>query len=155
YVLPLVLLTTGYALVQAANNTAVMADVAPDQRGVVSGLLNLSRNLGLITGASAMGAVFAWGAGTADLHAASADAVAAGLRATFTGAAALVGVALGVALLAWWRVVPALHHKPGSDDSAPGPSFLAFPSSARREPACVTTTTPATVSTPTTPTGRC
>ena len=59
YIAPLVVVTAGYALFQAANNTAVMTDVRPDQRGVISGMLNLSRNLGLITGASVMGAVFA------------------------------------------------------------------------------------------------
>lgn len=59
YLAPMVVLTLGYAVFQTANNTAVMLDVAPDQRGVVSGLLNLSRNLGLVTGASALGAVFA------------------------------------------------------------------------------------------------
>eukprot|EP01030_Chromulinospumella_sphaerica_P005292 gene5292-5175_t len=57
YLAPMVVLTLGYAVFQTANNTAVMLDVAPDQRGVVSGLLNLSRNLGLVTGASALGAV--------------------------------------------------------------------------------------------------
>jgi EmrB/QacA subfamily drug resistance transporter len=57
YILPLIAITAGYALFQAANNTQVMTDVRQDQRGVVSGLLNLSRNLGLITGASVMGAV--------------------------------------------------------------------------------------------------
>ena len=67
YIAPLVVITAGYALFQAANNTAVMADIRPDQRGVVSGLLNLSRNLGLITGASAMGAVFALASATTDL----------------------------------------------------------------------------------------
>ena len=36
-----------------------MTDIRPDQRGGISGMLNLSRNLGLITGASVMGAVFA------------------------------------------------------------------------------------------------
>lgn len=61
YVGPLVIVTPGYALFQAANNTAVMADVAAEQRGVIAGLLTLSRNLGLITGASAMGGVFAAG----------------------------------------------------------------------------------------------
>lgn len=61
YVGPLVIVTPGYALFQAANNTAVMADAAAGQRGVISGLLTLSRNLGLITGASAMAAVFAVG----------------------------------------------------------------------------------------------
>ena len=62
YIVPLVVITAGYALFQAANNTAVMTNVRPDQRGVISGMLNLSRNLGLITGASVMGAVFALGA---------------------------------------------------------------------------------------------
>ena len=63
YVVPLVVLTAGYATFQAANNTAVLAAAGPAERGVTSGLLNLSRNLGLITGASAMGAVFASAAG--------------------------------------------------------------------------------------------
>lgn len=61
YVGPLVLVTPGYALFQAANNTAVMSGVAAAQRGVVSGLLTLSRNLGLITGASAMATLYAAG----------------------------------------------------------------------------------------------
>jgi len=46
YVLPLALITAGYAVFQVANNTTVLRDVAADQRGVVSGLLNLSRNRG-------------------------------------------------------------------------------------------------------------
>src|SRR5205823_10892734 len=58
YVAAIAVLTPGYQLFQAANNTAVMTDVRPDQRGVMSGMLSLSRNLGLITGASVMGAVF-------------------------------------------------------------------------------------------------
>ncbi|HEY0838002.1 MAG TPA: MFS transporter, partial [Azospirillum sp.] len=59
YLVPIVVTTAGYALFQTANNTAVMSDIAPDRRGVVSGMLTLSRNLGLVTGASVMGAVFA------------------------------------------------------------------------------------------------
>ena len=98
YVVPLVLLTASYALFQTANNTAVLHGVAAGRRGVVSGLLNLSRNLGLVTGASVMGALFALGAGTTDLAAAPAPAVAAGLRITFATAAALVGLALVLAL---------------------------------------------------------
>ena len=98
YVVPLVLLTAGYALFQAANNTGVMAEVAPDRRGVVSGMLNLSRNLGLVTGASVMGAVFAAASGTMEGAAADPAAVAAGMRTTFGVAAALVGTALAVAV---------------------------------------------------------
>jgi hypothetical protein len=100
YVVPLVVITAGYALFQAANNTAVMAETPPDQRGVGSGLLNLSRNLGLITGASVMGAVFALGSAAPSPIAARPEAVAAGMRLTFGVAAALVVVALAIAAAA-------------------------------------------------------
>jgi len=96
YLAALLVMTVGYATFQPANNTALMVGVVADRRGVVSGLLNLSRNLGLITGASAMGAVFAAAAG--DLaHARAAD-VSRGLHAAFGVATGLVVIALGVAL---------------------------------------------------------
>ena len=97
YVAPLVVITGGYALFQAANNPAVMTNARSDQRGVVSGMLSLSRNLGLITGASVMGTVFAFGSATADIMTARPDAVAAGMRTTFGVAAALIVVALAIA----------------------------------------------------------
>jgi MFS family permease len=99
YVLPLGLATAGYALFQAANNTAVMAEVPAGQRGTVSGLLALARNLGLIAGAWAMGAVFAAAVGTGDVLSAPPEAVAAGMRLTFGAAAALAALALAAA----WR----------------------------------------------------
>jgi EmrB/QacA subfamily drug resistance transporter len=98
YIAPLVVITAGYALFQAANNTAVMADIRPDQRGVISGLLNLSRNLGLITGASAMGTVFALGSAATSMMTARPEAVAAGMRITFAAATVLIVVALAIAL---------------------------------------------------------
>ena len=94
YLAPLVVLTAGYALFQAANNTAVMADVESQQRGVVSGLLGLSRNLGLITGASVMGAVFAFGSASQDILLAQPEAIAQGMRLTFAVAAGLIVIAL-------------------------------------------------------------
>jgi EmrB/QacA subfamily drug resistance transporter len=97
HVAPLVVITAGYALFQAANNTAVMVDVRPDQRGVVSGMLNLSRNLGLITGASAMGAVFALASATTDITTGRPEAVATGMRTTFAFAAMLIVLALAIA----------------------------------------------------------
>jgi MFS family permease len=97
YAAPLVLITAGYALFQAANNTAVMTDISQDQRGVVSGMLNLSRNLGLVTGASVMGAVFALASGVIDITKVEADAVATGMRVTFALAAVLVLGALTIA----------------------------------------------------------
>lgn len=98
YVLPILLLTPGYALFQAANNTQVMSGIAAGQRGVVSGLLNLARNLGLITGASAMGAVFALAVGQG-VATAPASAVAQGMHLSFAVAAGLMGLAL--AAFAW------------------------------------------------------
>ncbi|SFU81002.1 drug resistance transporter, EmrB/QacA subfamily [Polaromonas sp. YR568] len=98
YIAAIAVLTPAYQLFQAANNTAVMADVPPDRRGVVSGMLNLSRNLGLITGASVMGAVFACATAASDITAASPEAVAGGMRATFVLAAVLVVLALVMAL---------------------------------------------------------
>jgi EmrB/QacA subfamily drug resistance transporter len=97
YIAPIVVMTAGYALFQTANNTAVMADIGPNQRGVVSGMLNLSRNLGLITGASVMGGVFALASGTADVTGALPGDVATGMRITFAVAAALVIAGLAVA----------------------------------------------------------
>jgi MFS family permease len=98
YIAPLVVMTSGYALFQTANNTAVMTDIGPDRRGVVSGMLNLSRNLGLVTGASALGAVFALASAATDIATARPDAVAAGLRITFAVSAVLIVVALAIAV---------------------------------------------------------
>ncbi len=98
YVAPLVVITAGFALFQAANNTAVMTNIRADQRAVVSGLLNLSRNLGLITGASVMGAVFALAVDSPNLMTAGPKAVSAGMRSTFVVAAVLVVAALAIAL---------------------------------------------------------
>lgn len=100
YVLPLTVLTGSYAAFQAANNTAVMAGVAGAQRGAVSGLLTLSRNLGLVTGASLMGAVFSLASGSMGPAAAPSTAAAFGMRVTFAVAAALMAAALAVAWLA-------------------------------------------------------
>ncbi|MHC8350450.1 MFS transporter [Pseudomonas sp. RT4P38] len=98
YLLPMVVITLGYALFQTANNTAVMADVQPEQRGVISGMLNLSRNLGLITGAAALGAVFTLASASVDIATARPEAVASGLRITFAVALVLIAVALAIAL---------------------------------------------------------
>ena len=97
YIAPIVVVTAGYGLFQTANNTAVMTDIRPDQRGVISGMLNLSRNLGLITGASVMGAVFALASATIDITTARPEAVATGMRITFAVAAILIVVALAIA----------------------------------------------------------
>ena len=114
YLAPIVLITAGYAFFQTANNTAVMTDITPEQRGVISSLLNLSRNLGLITGASVMGAVFTIASATGDITMAPPEAVATGMRTTFAVAAMLILMALAIAVgtyrhtLRSWIVAPAV-----------------------------------------------
>jgi MFS family permease len=98
YVGGIVVLTVGYALFQAANNTAAMAEIGPDQRGGVSGMLSLSRNLGLVTGASVMAAIFALASGTSDPAVAPPEAIARGMRTTFLVAASILLTALAVAV---------------------------------------------------------
>ncbi|MFC5475668.1 MFS transporter [Paraherbaspirillum soli] len=98
YVTPIVCITASYALFQAANNTAVMSDIRADQRGVISGMLSLSRNLGLITGASAMGAVFALASAATDMAMARPAAIATGMHITFAVAGILIVVALAIAI---------------------------------------------------------
>ncbi|MCP1104029.1 MFS transporter [Serratia nevei] len=89
YVAPIALLTAGYALFQVANNTALMKDLFPERRGLIAGMVNLSRNLGAITGASAMGALFYL---ASQQVAGGAAAAAYGMRVTY-GAAALLALA--------------------------------------------------------------
>lgn len=100
YVAAIAVVTAHYVLFQAANSAAVMRDVSSDRRGVVSGLLSLSRNLGLITGASVMGAVFAFASGVTEMASADAAAVISGMRTTFLVAAALAGLAAAIAVTA-------------------------------------------------------
>lgn len=97
YIGALASITAGYALFQAANNTAVMAGATKDRRGVTSALLGLSRNLGLVTGASAMGAVFTLGSnGVATFGLAAGRET--GLQLTFSVAAFLASLALTITL---------------------------------------------------------
>jgi MFS family permease len=96
YLAPLIVVTAGYALFQTANNTALMDAAQAGQRALVSSMLNLARNLGLLSGASLMGAVFASGAAVAT---AAPALVAAGMRRTFALAAVLLLVALLLLLL--------------------------------------------------------
>ncbi|MGQ5524612.1 MFS transporter [Chitinimonas sp. PSY-7] len=98
YVAPIIVVTANYALFQAANNTAIMAGVHPGQKGVISGMLNLSRNLGLITGVSVMGAIFAAASVTSDITTVHAEAIATGMRVTFAVATAIILVAIGISV---------------------------------------------------------
>ncbi|MBB5018027.1 EmrB/QacA subfamily drug resistance transporter [Chitinivorax tropicus] len=114
YAIPLALLTTGYATFQTANNTAVLAHSQGGQRGLISGMLNLARNLGLITGASLMGATFAWVVNiTGQQHAPTAARY--GMQVTFAVATVLVLIAL----VSQMRVKHASPAKSSQENSSP------------------------------------
>lgn len=97
YVAPVCLMTAGYAIFQAANNTVMISTVGADQRGVISGMLNLARNLGLMTGASVMGAIFAFASASRDIQWATAAAISNGMQLTYAVAALLGATGLWVA----------------------------------------------------------
>lgn len=88
YMAGTVLLAPGYQLFLAANTTAVLGSVEARLRGTASGTLNLARNIGMVTGASAMGLLFTTAAGTSDVTAESRSALETGLLVTYLVAAA-------------------------------------------------------------------
>ncbi|MFM5856957.1 MFS transporter [Aeromonas media] len=91
YLLPILLLTTGYALFQTANNSAVVGGASEQTRGAVAGLLTLSRNLGQLTGVAGLGGLFAALVGEQGLTLAS--ELVFGTRALFALSALLIGLA--------------------------------------------------------------
>ncbi len=99
YVLSLMLLTPGFQFFLAANNTAVMMTAEVGQRGMISGLLGLSRNLGFMTGASVIGAVFAAAVGTPEIAVAAPEVIGLAFSATFLLAAALTAIAILISIL--------------------------------------------------------
>ncbi|MCO4209144.1 MFS transporter [Aeromonas hydrophila] len=101
YLLPILLLTAGYALFQTGNNSAVMGGSGGQARGAVAGLLTLARNLGQLTGAAGLGALFAGLAGGGDPATASASELHFAMQASF----ALSGVLLLAALWLAGRVL--------------------------------------------------
>ena len=103
YIMPIIILTSGYHLFQAANNTMTLADVPKARQGIVSGLLSLSRNMGLIIGASVMGAIFSFGVGTNQLTQATALAIIDGMQLTFICAGALMVVGLLISCVSFRR----------------------------------------------------
>lgn len=113
YVTGTVLLAPGYQLFLAANNTGVLNSTPADRRGAASGLLGLSRNLGLVTGASVLAALFAAASGSGEIAAASPEALTAALRTTFLVTAAL---------LAAGALLSLAPNRARSSDSAPDAS---------------------------------
>ena len=89
YLTAMLLMTPGFQLFLAANNTALMNQAAEANRGVLSGLLGLSRNLGLLAGATALPLAFAWLLDGTTLADNSATVIGKAFSMTFLGVAGL------------------------------------------------------------------
>ncbi|MFV1527561.1 MULTISPECIES: MFS transporter [Phaeobacter] len=96
YVVALIVLTPAFQLFLAANNTIVLIDADKDQRGRLSGLLGLSRNLGLMTGAAATPTLFVMFLGSGNAAQAQVKDVTHAFSMTFMAASGLMMVALGL-----------------------------------------------------------
>jgi len=83
YVIALFIMTPGRQLFLAANNTYVINSVTNSEKGQASGLLNLSRNLGLMTGASIGGASFTLFLGTDVVSSATLEQLNTAYSSTF------------------------------------------------------------------------
>ncbi len=99
YVMALLAITPGYQLFLAANNTAIMTDASDDQRGRLSGLLGLSRNLGFVTGASAIPALFAMTLDSGEIAKVLAHAIADAFTKTSLVASGLSVAAVVLAIV--------------------------------------------------------
>lgn len=95
FLIAALLLTPGNQLFMAGNNTATMMRAQAGQQGVVSGLLNLTRNLGFTTGAGTAALLF----GSASAFGSSGEIVVTGLQVSFAAAALIGLVATAIALV--------------------------------------------------------
>ncbi|WP_090523159.1 hypothetical protein [Paracoccus isoporae] len=94
-------LPPGSEMFLAANNSAVMSGAPEARHGALSGLLGLSRSLGLMSGASAMSILFVAVIGAGDVATAPIAKFTYAFKITFAAAAVLAMIALGIAI--WSR----------------------------------------------------
>jgi EmrB/QacA subfamily drug resistance transporter len=107
----LTLATTGIGLgaFTPPNNAAIMASVAPQQAGMASGVLNMTRGFGTSLGLALAGLAYTVGAGVAGFSHSTAHQALSGYR---EAAFFLAGVALLAAMVAWLRGAGDLSGKP-------------------------------------------
>jgi EmrB/QacA subfamily drug resistance transporter len=107
YMLRLAPFGVGIGMFQSPNNRAVMHGAPPHRLGVASGLLALSRTLGMVTGMPLLGAIFALRVsaaghgGAVEISHATPGEIVAGLSWTFRFAAVVLLVSATLAAGAW------------------------------------------------------
>ncbi|MDQ7093373.1 MFS transporter [Desulfosporosinus sp. PR] len=87
------------AFFQTPNNAAIISLAKPEQRGLASGLLNLSRTIGQTTGAAVIGAIFYYFTGSKSIAKVYPGNIAIGIHNTFLVAALIMACGFLVALL--------------------------------------------------------
>ncbi|MEM9439795.1 MAG: MFS transporter [Pseudomonadota bacterium] len=97
FIISFVILAPGYQLFLAALNTSVMMRAKESERGTISGLLNLSRNLGFVIGATMASTAFSFFITEGDVANAAQDSVRTAMASILAFCALL---ALAAALLA-------------------------------------------------------
>ena len=99
YIVSLIMLTPCFQLFLTGNNTAIINAAPADQRGIISGLMGLSRNLGFMTGASVMATIFISSPGQPDLVHATVSSVGSAFTVTLLTAAGLALISLIITLV--------------------------------------------------------
>lgn len=99
YIVSLIMLTPCFQLFLTGNNTAIINAAPEDQRGIISGLMGLSRNLGFMTGASVMATIFISSLGQQDLVHATVSSVGSAFTVTLLTAAGLALISLIITLV--------------------------------------------------------
>ncbi len=99
YIVSLIMLTPCFQLFLTGNNTAIINAAPEDQRGIISGLMGLSRNLGFMTGASVMATIFISSLGQPDLVHATVSSVDSAFTITLLTAAGLALISLIITLV--------------------------------------------------------
>ena len=94
YIAALFILTPARQLFLTSNHTFVMSSATNQEKGLASGILNLVKNLGLMTGASVMVALFASQLKDENIALATQQELGAAFTSTFLLAGAVIGVSL-------------------------------------------------------------
>lgn len=90
YIVALCVLTPGRQMFIAANSTYIIGSVTNTEKGLGSGLINLCKNLGLMTGASSSGMLFTLFLGTQNASTASVEQLNIAYMLTFSVALSVV-----------------------------------------------------------------
>ncbi len=94
FALSAMLLSLGYQFFLSANSNSFMKNARNEHRGIAAGALNLSRNLGLISGTYLMGGLFDHFAKGTSLSQGAEPTISNGFQVTFTIAALLIAILL-------------------------------------------------------------